>query len=205
VFRRELVRAQSVTWRDLALHLALPAEVAVRRVHRVSPAIAPIEPDDESALALGDLEAEQDDDAGGLSLLIELIVPSRPAGTYRLAEVTLRGRAPDATSTAEIAHQDVLVRYTETPSLARQTEERLMTAVQRVSAFRLHAQAIEDAQRGNVEGATRRLRRAGERLIALGEEDLGHTMLAEAELMVREGKMSREGTKRLRYGTRRLH
>jgi hypothetical protein len=38
----------------------------------------------------------------------------------------------------------------------------------------------------------------------MGEEDLGNTMLVEAELMEKEGQMSAEGTKKLRYGTRKL-
>jgi hypothetical protein len=63
---------------------------------------------------------------------------------------------------------------------------------------------MEASRRGNVAGATRRLRTAGERLIEMGEEDLGHTMLTEAELMEREGQMSAQGTKKLRYGTRKL-
>ena len=43
-----------------------------------------------------------------------------------------------------------------------------------------------------------------ERLIAMGQEDLGQTMLTEAERMERGGQMSAAGTKKLRYGTRKL-
>jgi Ca-activated chloride channel family protein len=80
-----------------------------------------------------------------------------------------------------------------------------MSAVQAVSAYKLQTQAIEDAGRGNVVGATRRLRTAGERLIEMGQEDLGQTMLVEADLLENEGQMSSEGTKKLRYGTRKLN
>ena len=79
-----------------------------------------------------------------------------------------------------------------------------MSVIQRVSAFKLQNQAMKEANRGNVAGATRRLRRAGERLIELGKEDLGQTMLTEAERMEKEGQMSAEGTKKMRYGTRKL-
>ena len=58
----------------------------------------------------------------------------------------------------QISSQDVLVRYTERPSLAKQTDPNLMSVVQAVSAFKLQSQAIEEAGRGNVAGATRRLR-----------------------------------------------
>jgi Ca-activated chloride channel family protein len=79
-----------------------------------------------------------------------------------------------------------------------------MSVVQAVSAFKLQSQAIDEAGRGNVAGATRRLRRAGEHLIEMGQEDLGQTMLVEADLLEKEGQMSSEGTKKLRYGTRKL-
>ena len=46
--------------------------------------------------------------------------------------------------------------------------------------------------------------RAGERLLEMGQEDLGQTMLVEADLLEKEGQMSTEGTKKLRYGTRKL-
>jgi hypothetical protein len=38
----------------------------------------------------------------------------------------------------------------------------------------------------------------------MGQEDLGQTMLVEADLLEKEGQMSSEGTKKLRYGTRKL-
>ena len=97
-----------------------------------------------------------------------------------------------------------MVRYTERPSEARQTDPELMAVVQRISAFKLQNQALEEAGRGNIAGATKRLRRAGDRLIEMGQQDLGETMLDEAQRMEKDGQMSTEGTKKLRYGTRKL-
>jgi Ca-activated chloride channel family protein len=197
-FQQELSIAQSITWRDLSLALDIPADVTVRRAHRVRPVIAVLAVQDD-VLALGDLEAEHPPAA-----LLELVVPSRPAGTYRLAQATLRGRPAGSNVAQAVDSVDILVHYTEKPSLAIQTDARLMSVIQKVSAFKLQNQALEEANRGNVAGATRRLRMAGERLVEMGEEDLGHTMLVEAELMEKEGRMSAEGTKKLRYGTRKL-
>jgi Ca-activated chloride channel family protein len=155
-------------------------------------------------IELGDLETAQP-----VAALLELVVPPRPAGNYRLAQVTLHGHpAAGATSSEkdsrEVDSKDILVRYTEAPSLAKQTDARLMSVIQKVSAFKLQTQAMEEVSRGNIAGATKRLRAAGERLVEMGEDDLGQTMLVEAELMEKEGQMSAEGTKKLRYGTRKL-
>ena len=196
-FRQELARAQSITWQDLSLTLATPADVTLRRAHRVRPAIAAASIAG-GTIALGHLEAERPPAA-----LIELVVPPRPEGDYRLAQIALQGHTGDHISQT-VAQQDVLVRYTERPSLAGQTNAHLMSVVQAVSAFKLQSQAIEEAAQGNLSRATRRLRTAGERLKEMGQEDLGETMLVEADLLEKEGQMSSEGTKKLRYGTRKL-
>jgi Ca-activated chloride channel family protein len=131
-------------------------------------------------------------------------VPPRPTGTYRLAQVTLHARPVSGGARQHVAQADLLARYSERPSEAKQTDPHLMSAVRKVSAFKLQSQAMEEAGRGNIAGATRRLRAAGERLIEMGQDDLGQTMLDEAEHMEESGAMSSEGTKRLRYGTRKL-
>jgi Ca-activated chloride channel family protein len=197
-FRQELTRAQSVTWQDLSLALDMPGDVTLRRAHRVRPAIAAA-PFQGDAISLGNLEAGRPP-----AVLLELIVPPRPEGAYRLAQVALQGRAVGDQAPQTIETQDILVRYTERPSLAKQTDPHLMSVVQAVSAFKLQSQAMEEAAQGNVARATRRLRTAGERLKEMGQEDLGETMLVEAELLEKEGQMSSEGTKKLRYGTRKL-
>jgi Ca-activated chloride channel family protein len=197
-FRQEMVRAQSVTWHDLSLSLDIPGDVTLRRAHRVRPSIASTEIED-GAIGLGNLEARRPPAA-----LLELVVPPRPEGTYRLAQIALQGRAAAAQAAQVIAQQDVVARYTERPSLASQTDPHLMSVVQAVSAFKLQSQAIEEASQGDVARATRRLRTAGERLKEMGQEDLGETMLVEADLLEKEGQMSSGGTKKLRYGTRKL-
>jgi Ca-activated chloride channel family protein len=197
-FAEELAGAQSITWRDLSLSLAMPTEITLRRVHRVSPTIAHIAANP-NAIALGDLEVNAPPAA-----LLELVVPPRPAGTYRLAIIALHARPASGGARQHVVQEDVLVRYSERPSEAKQTDPELMAVIRKVSAFKLQGQAMEEAGRGNIAGATRRLRAAGERLIEMGEEDLGQTMLKEAEHMEESGEMSSEGTKRLRYGTRKL-
>jgi hypothetical protein len=198
-FRQELSEVKSITWRDLSLSLSLPTDITLRRVHRVTPTIAGLEAR-ESQVHLGDLQANQPP-----SVLLELVVPPRPAGNYRLIEATLHGRPAGSQQSEAIASQDVLISYTEKASQTKQPNAELMSAVQKVSAFKLQNQALEEVERGNVAGATRRLRMAGERLIEMGQEDLGQTMLVEAELIEKEGQMSAEGTKKLRYGTRKLN
>lgn len=200
-FGQELARAQSTTWRNLSIELDLPDDVTLRRAHRVRPAIATASPspDGQPRIELGHLETDRPPAA-----LLELVVPPRPEGTYRLAQVALRGQPSGALIERAVHSQDILAHYTERPSQARLSNPELMSVIQAVSAYKLQSQAIEEAERGNVTLATRRLRAAGERLIEMGQDDLGQTMLVEADMLEQEGQMSAEGTKRLRYGTRKL-
>ncbi len=200
VLSQELVRAQSVTWRDLTLSLSMPADMTLRRAHRIQPDMAELQAAEGETVArtlsLGDLEAGQPP-----AVLLELVAPPRPAGTFRLAQAQLTARSAQGQTNLS---QDIVVRYTETPSQSSQTDPQLMDAVQKVSVFKLHNQAIQDAERGNTAGATKRLRLAGERLIEMGQENLGQSMIVEAELMEKEGRGSTEGTKKLRYGARKI-
>lgn len=202
-FRQELSNAQSVTWRDLALTLTFPTDVTLRRAHRLQPVIAELDvltaKAGRNSLPLGDMEARHPP-----AILLELVAPPRPAGNFRLAQTTLQARQAGESTAQTVAAQDIIVHYTEAPSQAQQTNPHLMAAVQKVSAVKLQNQALEDAQRGNIAGATKRLRLAGERLLEMGQEDLGQTMLTEAELIEKEGQMTAQGTKKLRYGTRKI-
>jgi len=202
-FRQELEIAQSVTWRDLTLSFTFPADITLRRAHRIRPTMIELKAEAD-ALSLGDLEAGPGGTAAPPAVLLELVVPPRPAGNYRLAQVTLQARPAGSNAAQAAAAQEVVVCYGESPGQAQQTDPRLMDAVQKVSAFKLHAQAMQEVEQGNVAGATKRLRLAGERLIEMGQEDLGQTMLTEAELMEKEGQMTAQGTKKLRYGTRKI-
>ncbi|MGB9890753.1 MAG: vWA domain-containing protein, partial [Anaerolineae bacterium] len=79
-FVRELQRAQAVQYRHTEVKLRPTVGVEVRAAYRVRPSIAPLETVNEGgsySFPLGDLLAGEEP-----ALLVELIVPPRPAGTY---------------------------------------------------------------------------------------------------------------------------
>jgi Ca-activated chloride channel family protein len=63
---------------------------------------------------------------------------------------------------------------------------------------------MEDLVQGDVAGATQRLRAADTRLLEIGEQDLARAAQQEADNLEAEGQMSAGGTRKLRYGTRKL-
>lgn len=202
-FAQELKGVQSIALRNLELKFWLAAGMELRRVYRVRPIIYDLGqiPLQERSfnLPLGDLEKDNPP-----SVLLELIIPPRPEGKYRLAQVVLAYDDPLQGQPGDEIRGDVIVQYTSDPNLAAQYDPRVMNLVETVSAFKLQTRALEDAERGNTADASRKLRSAATRLMNMGEEELAEAALQEIENLQKQGRMSTTGTKKLRYGTRKL-
>jgi Ca-activated chloride channel family protein len=143
-------------------------------------------------------------ESGGQSWVVELIAPSRPAGQYRLAQAEVSYDLPKLDLRYEKVKADLIVEYTTDHAATRQLDHHVMEIIERLSAYRLQHRAMEDLAQGNVVGATQRLRAAATRLLELGEHDLAHAAQQEANNLETQGQMSAGGTRKLRYGTRKL-
>jgi Ca-activated chloride channel family protein len=136
--------------------------------------------------------------------LIELLVPPRSAGRYRVAQAEINYDVPSQNIVGEKTKTDVVVDFTTDPVAAKQYDARVMNIVEKVTAHKLQTRALDAAAAGDVVTATRQLRAAATRLLELGEADLAGTAQQEAERLEKEGQMSASGTKKLRYETRKL-
>jgi len=202
VFVEELQRAEAVIYRNVEIKLQLTPGVELRRAVRVSPAIGDLgEVSSEGGSAnlfLGDLEWDAPP-----AVLLELIAPPRPAGSYRLCQVVLA--YDDPAGPAAKVRQDVVVEYGSDPAvLAARPDPRVMNIVVWVTAFRLQTQALAQAAAGDLAGATVKLRAAATRLLDMGEPALAQSALQEADNLERRGQLSPADRKRMRYTTRRL-
>ena len=201
-FVNELSAAQSVTLREMELKLKLYGGVELRRAYRVKPAISdlglPFQVDGSASIPLGDLELQAPP-----AVLLELIVPPRPAGRYRLAQAVLAHTDKDGMPGPKTS-ADLLVEVGLDAARAARVNPQVMNLVETVSAYKLQTRALEDAERGDVAGATTKLRAAATRLLGLGEEELAQAAMQEAENLDQQGSLSSAGTKKLRYETRRL-
>lgn len=201
-FARELQRAQAVQYRNTEVKLRPTAGVEVRAAYRVRPSIAPLETVNDGgsySFPLGDLLAGEE-----LALLVELIVPPRAAGVYRLAQALLACDEPAGGMAGLKARADIVAEYTPDGARAAQVVPRVMHVVEAVSAYRLQAQAQADLQAGDVAGATRRLRAAATRLLEMGETELAAEMERQAADLEHSGHTDSSRTKKLRYETRKL-
>lgn len=201
-FAQELQRAQAVQYRNAEVKLRPMAGVEVRAAFRVRPSIAPLETVNEGgsySFPLGDLLAGEES-----ALLVELIVPPRAAGIYRLAQALLACDDPAGGMAGLKVRADIVAEYTADMARAAQFVPRVMHVVEAVSAYRLQARAQADLQAGDVAGATRKLRAAATRLLEMGETELAAEMERQAADLERSGRADPGRTKKLRYETRKL-
>ena len=135
-------------------------------------------------------------------MLLELIVPTRTAGNFRIARVSVTGQDSQYARQV-VASDDVVLRYS---ASGRQEalNPAVMNTVERVTAYTLQTRALEDAAAGNVPAATQKLRAAATRLLTMGEASLAQAAEEEAVHLEQSGEVSPEGAKELRYATRKL-
>jgi hypothetical protein len=206
-FAHELQRAQAVRYRGLEVKLRPAQGVEVRAAYRVRPAIAMLEAINDAqesrvgsyTFSLGDLVAGEEP-----ALLLELIVPARQPGVYRLAQTLLACDDPSGSPVGLKTRADVVVEYTSDAAQAAYQTPAVMNVVEALSAYKLQRRAQTDLEAGDVAGATRKLRAAATRLLDMGEETLAAEMERQAEELEQHGQADPQRTKRLRYETRKL-
>lgn len=199
MFQGEMRALKATMVRNAELVLRLMPNVAPRQVWQILPMISnlgarPLSPTDVQ-VSLGDI-----DKVTGKAVLVELTLPPKPVGMFRVAQAQVTYDVPAANLTAQTAKADVILNFgAESP-----VNPKVANIVEKVSAFKLQTRALQDAQAGNVAGATQKLRQAATRLLELGENELAQQALQETANLQQQGQMSSTGTKRLQYGTRKL-
>ncbi|MGD2205383.1 MAG: VWA domain-containing protein [Anaerolineae bacterium] len=202
-FDQAVQSMQDTVVQNAQMILRLVSGVTPRQVWQVLPMISnlgyrPLSKRDVQ-VSLGELEKGQP-----RSLLVELLVSPRSAGSYRIAQVEVNYDVPGLNLVGEKAKTDILLDFTADATEAKQHEPEVMNIVEKVTAFKLQTRALEEAKMGNVAGASQKLRAAATRLLELGEEDLAQSAIEEADNLEKSGQMSSYGTKKLRYQTRKL-
>ena len=195
--------AQATVVQNAEMILRLVLGVMPRAVWRVTPLIAKLGhralSDRDVQVTLGDMDREQ-----GQSVLIEMLIPPRQPGTYRIAQAEVSYDVAATGLVGEKAKTDIILGFTADPAQAMQINPYVMNIVEKVTAHKLQTRALDEAAVGNIAGATQKLRAAATRLLELGEEKLAQTAMEEAERLEQGKGLSAAGTKKLRYETRKL-
>ncbi len=202
-FQRSVQAAQGSVVQNSELILRLLPGVSPRQVWRVVPVIDRLDQralsDRDVQVSLGDLAKEE-----GQTVLVELMLPARQPGNYRMAQAEVNYDVAASSIVGEKAKGDVVINFTSDPNLGTQVNPYVMNIVEKVTAHKLQTRALDEAAMGNIVGATQKLRAAATRLLEMGELELGQAAMDEAENLEKQGQMSAKGTRKLRYETRKL-
>ena len=186
-----------VVAQELAFRLLLVQGVEARRVWQVTPLIKDITfgAVRGRTVVFGLPELAE----SGAGFLVELLVPPRNSGNYRFAQAELTYQVAGAG--AQTARVDLTAEVTTDPHLPRQVNGRVMNIVEKVTAFKLQTQALDDAARHDIANATRKLRAAHTMLLEQGETELAQNALAEAQRLESGQGVSSEGRKTIKLSS----
>lgn len=202
-FSSTVQQMQGTVVTNAMLTLRMILGVTPRQVWQVLPLISnlghrPISERDVQVM-LGDIDKDT-----GKQLLVELVLPPRQPGNYRIAQAEVSYDVPLANLTYQRERADILLGFTADQALSYPVDPIIMNIVEKVTAFRLQTQALQDVDSGNIQGATIKLRQAATRLLSMGEDSLATTFLQEADTLEKTKQLTDSGTKQLRYKTQKL-
>jgi Ca-activated chloride channel family protein len=186
-----------VVAQELAFRLLLVQGVEARRVWQVTPLIRDITfgAVRGRTVVFGLPELAE----SGAGFLVELLIPPRNPGNYRFGQAELTYQVAGAG--AQTARVDLTAEVTTDPNLPRQVNGRVMNIVEKVTAFKLQTQALDDAARHDIANATRKLRAAHTILLEQGETELAQNALAEAQRLESGQGVSSEGRKTIKLSS----
>jgi Ca-activated chloride channel family protein len=203
VFQQTVRSMQGTVVKNAMLTLRMIQGVTPRQVWQVLPLISnlghqPISERDVQ-VTLGDIDKNT-----GKQLLVELVLPPRQPGNYRIAQAEVSYDVPLANLSYQRERVDIVLGFSADPALSQFSDPTIMNIVEKVTAFRLQTQALQDVEAGNMQGATTKLRQAATRLLSMGEDSLATTFLQEADSLEKTSQLTDAGTKQLRYKTQKL-
>ncbi len=196
---QEVYKSMQVVAQEVTVTMRMSQGLEARRVWQVVPMIRDIGSGAIQGRAvviqLSELEK------GGTAYLTEMMLPPRPAGAVRIAQTEASYNVPNRGPQREAV--DLVVQFLTDPTAAAQYNGKVMNIVERVQAFKLQTQALDEAEGGNVGGATQKLRAAVTILLSQGETDLANQMQQEADRLEKSGQMSDESKKTIKLTSRK--
>jgi len=203
VFENTLLTMKGSAVTNANLTMRLVEGVEPRTVWRVTPLISRL---GHHAVSVHDVQVYLGDIQHGVgqTILADLLLPERHAGTFRLIQADITYDVPATGLSGQKVSTDIVTNFTDDASLINQTDQRIMNIVERVVAHRLQTQALDEAAMGDSRRATQRLRAAATRLLELGEDELAQQASFQAQQLEQGGQLDHESAQRMRYATKKL-
>ncbi len=171
--------------------------VDLRTAFRLVPEPMPL--GDSLPMTLGNLPSD-----GFIRLLLEIVIhPLLGLEEVTLANLVLSGTLLGSTSEEKQVPIAITMQLTDELD-GKPPPEQIGQALNLLSLYKLQEKARHEAELGQVAQAARRLENLATQLLAAGEKDLAKAALNEAVQLTHSRRLSTEGEKTLKYGTRAL-
>lgn len=199
-FLLQRVRSLATAYAERVQLLVAPGPRAhIESVSRISPNPMMLDASTQP-IPLGSVEGGS---ASRLMLEFHLTTEDAELGELYVGRVDLRGEVLGASQRSEQAAIDLTAELEAEPAREEPPDE-LLEALSRLAMYRLQSRAHEALETGDVVEATRKLEFLATRLFETGAEELGKAALSEAHRVAHTKKLSDQGAKQLKYGTRAL-
>lgn len=198
IFDETVKNLETAVARELTMLLEINPKVQLHEAYQILPHIKPLIVEGSKA-SLGLLSADQ-----MKSVLLEFRVQRLPPGHQQMMRVTVEADIPHQKMGRSWEWVDITADITESPELNPSVPSPVRIALKKLSVFKMQTQIDDDLRSGDVKRATQRLQIMATRLFDLGEKQLAQTAMQEAKQLAQTGVLSSAGSKRIRYGTRRL-
>lgn len=196
---QDVYQSMQVVAKDVSITIRMVQGLEARRVWQVTPLIKDVGRSVIQGRAIvipvGELEKN------GAAYLAEIMLPPRSQGTVRIAQTDVTYDIPGVGQKKEAV--DLIVQYSADQAIQNQLNGRVMNIIEKVQAFKLQTQALEEVDTGNVKAATQKLRQAVTILLSQGETNLASQMQEEAERLEQSGEISSEGKKTIKLTSRK--
>lgn len=203
VFENVLVCVQRTAVTNTQLTLRLVEGMTPRNIWRVIPMISRLGNQAVSShdiqVFLGDIQH-----GAGQSLLVDLLLPTRQPGKFRMIFADIVYDVPDTGLVRQKESLNIFVNYSNDQLQYNQLNQKLMNMIERVVAHKLQTQALDEAAMGEADKATKRLRASATRLLELGEHELAQQANQQAQQLEEGGRIDLASAQKMRYATKRL-
>jgi len=215
IFMNTLKTLQGTAVSNAFLTIRFVQGVTPRTVWRVVPLISRLdhqiprgtnESERSQVLSINDIQVFLGDIQHGVgqSLLVDILLPSRPAGVYRFLQADITYDVPGSGLVEQKVNTDLIFKFVDDANQIDDTDGRIMNIIERVVAHRLQTQALDEVAAGNAAKATQKLRAAATRLLELGEDELAQQANQQAEKIEQNGQIDLAEAQKMRYATKRL-
>ncbi len=195
--RRQIQGLSSTLLQNVQLEVNMAPYISIQGVYRAAPYLEILEHSANHVVALGNVMADEP-----VAVVLEFVIDQAVTGERRIARLDLIGEPIAALDPIRL-RQDVNVTFTLNPQ-EEPVPTKLLNRLARLSVFNLQERAWKALGVGDVHQATTCLEYAATRLFDMGSRDLGQAAMLEVNRLMHGGDPTKEGRKKLRYGTRSL-